>query len=271
MENFDKYLEMGYSMLVGYAPKVLLAVLALIIGWWVIGRITRIFGRVIEKKEVDVSLRNFLTGILGVLLKVLLIISVIGMVGVETSSFVAVLAAAGFAIGLALQGSLGNFAGGVLILILKPFRVDDWIDALGFIGRVDEISIFYTVLKTADNQKVIIPNGQLSNSAVTNITAEPTRRCDLLFGIGYGDDILKARDVIKTLAEADERVLKEPAPQIFVAELGDSSVNLSARLWCNTSDYWGIYFDMHEKVKLEFDRNNISIPFPQRDVHVFNK
>ena len=201
-------------------------------------------------------------------LKGLLLISVASMVGIATTSFVAVLGAAGLAIGLALQGSLSNFAGGVLILIFKPFKVGDLIEGGGHLGVVKEIQIFNTILTTADNRRVIIPNGVLSNNSLININVEPTRRVDFVFGIGYGDDIKKTKEILQRLADADSRVLKDPAPTIVLSELADSSVNFTVRLWVNTADYWGVYFDTHEAVKVAFDAEGISIPFPQQDVHM---
>jgi small conductance mechanosensitive channel len=224
-----------------------------------------------DRSEVDVSLKKFLNSLLGILLKTLLLISVASMVGIATASFVAIIAGAGLAVGLALQGSLANFAGGVLILLFKPFKVGDFIDAQGYTGTVNEITIFTTILKTRDNKTVIIPNGALSNGSMVNFSTESMRRVDMTFGIGYGDSIEKAKQVLTRLVESDVRIHKELASQIIVDELGESSVNFKVRVWCNSTDYWGIYFDMQEKVKQTFDKEGISIPFPQRDVHVFNK
>ncbi len=263
------YLHTLGGLAVGYAPKVLLGLVVLIVGFWVAGRIGALAAKGFEKRDVDVSLKKFINSIVSVILKILVVLSVIKILGVETASFVAIIAAAGFAIGLALQGSLANFAGGVLILTLKPFRIGDYVEAVGYSGSVDEIQIFYTVLKTPDNKKVVIPNGKLSNDAVTNYTAEPTRRLDLSFGIGYSDDIAKAKSIIKKIIEDDKRILSDPEPMIAVGELADSSVNITVRVWCASGDYWGIHFDIHEKVKLEFDAAGVSIPFPQTDVHLF--
>jgi small conductance mechanosensitive channel len=191
------------------------------------------------------------------------------MVGIATTSFVAILGAAGLAIGLALQGSLANFAGGVLILLFKPFKVGDYIEAQGYSGTVNEIQIFNTILKSLDNKTIIIPNGNLSNDCITNYSTEPLRRVDFVFGIGYEDDIKKAKEVLLTIIKSDSRVLKEPEPFVSIGELGDSSVNFTVRVWCNKEAYWDVYFDMFEKVKLEFDKQGISIPFPQRDVHLY--
>jgi small conductance mechanosensitive channel len=191
------------------------------------------------------------------------------MVGIATTSFVAILGAAGLAVGLALQGSLANFAGGVLILLFKPFKVGDFINAQGHAGTVNAIRVFFTTLKTPDNKTIIIPNGALSNSSITNFSTEPQRRVDMTFGIGYADDIQKAKGILKRLVDSDSRILREPEPAIVLTELADSSVNFAVRAWCNATDYWGIYFDMHEKVKESFDKEGVSIPFPQRDLHVY--
>ncbi|HCM47544.1 MAG TPA: mechanosensitive ion channel protein, partial [Colwellia sp.] len=202
------------------------------------------------------------------LLKAIQIIIFASMLGIQTASFIAILGAAGLAIGLALQGSLANFAGGVLILLFRPFKNGDAIKAQGYVGSVEEIQIFNTILKTFDNQRIVIPNALLSNGCVTNINVNGTRRVDMVFGIGYNDDITKAKALLRSIIEADERVLKDQPVDIWVGEHGESSVNLFVRPWANAADYWGIYFDMMEKVKIEFDKANISIPFPQRDVHI---
>ena len=191
------------------------------------------------------------------------------MIGIETTSFVAIIGAAGLAVGLALQGSLANFAGGVLILLFKPFKVGDVVETQGYLGKVHEIRIFNTVMKTFDNKTIIIPNGAVSGSSIVNFSTEPQRRVDMTFGIGYGDDIKKAKQILQNLVDADSRILKEPAPQIALSELGDSSVNFVVRVWCEAAEYWNIYFEMQEKVKMTFDQEGISIPFPQRDVHLY--
>ncbi|TSA28180.1 mechanosensitive ion channel family protein, partial [bacterium] len=216
-------------------------------------------------------LQKFLISMITVLLKVLLFISVASMVGIATTSFIAILGAATFAIGLALQGGMSNFAGGVLILLLKPFKVGDTIEAQGFVGKVHEIQIFNTIMKTFDNKMIYIPNGSLSNGSITNYSKEPIRRVDMTFGIGYDDDIKRAKEVLAGLIKEDARILKDPAPLIAVSSLGDSSVNFALKVWCDTAEYWNIYFDMQEKVKLTFDQENISIPFPQTDVHLFKE
>lgn len=190
------------------------------------------------------------------------------MVGIETTSFIAILAAAGLAIGLALQGSLANFAGGVLILMFRPYKVGDFVDAQGVTGTVDEIQIFNTVIKTGDNKRIIVPNGAISNGIITNFSAEATRRVDFIFGIGYDDDIAQAKSTLKRIFAEDDRVFTDPEPLVVVSELADSSVNFTCRVWVNAADYWGVFFDTTEKVKLVFDKENISIPYPQSDVHI---
>ena len=262
----SELLEQGITMVMAYAPKVLLAIITLIIGLWIINRFVTVLDNKLGKK--DPTLNKFLCALIGALLKILLLISVASMVGIATTSFVAIIGAAGLAVGLALQGSLANFAGGVLILIFKPFKVGDVIEAQGFLGSVREISILYTIVDTFDNRRVVIPNGDLSNSSLINMSMYETRRCDMTFGIGYGDDIDKAKAICKRLIEEDERALKDPEPMIVVGGLGDSSVDLKVRAWTNSADLWPFYWDMQERVKKAFDAEGISIPFPQRDVHM---
>lgn len=269
-EKITSFTEQAIEFVITYGPKLIAAILVLIIGWMVIKYITKTINKIMVKRDVDPSLRPFLKSMAGALLKIMLLITVVQMVGVETTSFVAILGAAGLAVGLALSGTLQNFAGGVIILILKPFKVGDWIDAQGYSGTVDNIQIFNTFLKTPDNKTVIIPNGPLSTGAMVNYSTEENRRVDFVFGIGYGDDIDKARSVIEKMVAADGRVFKDPAPQIVVAELADSSVNFKVRLWAKASDYWDIYFEYTENVKKAFDTEGLNIPFPQMDVHVHN-
>ena len=270
MENLEGILTTGYDLAIKYGLKLLLAVVTLIIGLWIIKAVMKTIGRTMEKRDVDATLRQFLGSLLSMLLKIMLIISVISMLGVEMTSFVAILAAAGLAVGMALSGTLQNFAGGAMIVLFKPFKVGDFIDAQGFTGTVKEIQIFNTILKTPDNKTIIIPNGGLSTSAMTNFSTEPQRRVDFTFGIGYGDDIDKAKKVIEGLIAADARILKDPEPFVAVSELADSSVNFVVRVWVNAADYWAVFFDMTENVKKAFDKEGISIPFPQTDVHVHN-
>jgi len=263
-------LEKAQELFLTYGMSILSAVLTLVIGLWVIKMITRVIAKAVHKTKIDLSLQKFLVSLTSIGLKMILAISVISQLGVATTSFVAILGAAGLAVGLALQGSLANFAGGVLILLFKPYKIGDFVDAQGVKGSVHEIQVFNTILKTPDNQTIIIPNGAMSNGVIINFSTQTTRRVDMTFGIGYNDDITKAKSVLVKLVDSDTRILKEPACTIAVSELADSSVNFVVRVWCNSPDYWGIFFDMQEKVKLAFDENNISIPFPQTDVHIHN-
>ncbi len=272
MDKVNTYLDKLTDLAVTYVPKLVLAIVVLLVGSFIIKRVVKLSAKIFEKRKFDKALKSFLLSMIKVALWVLLVITVAGMVGIETTSFVAVLGAAGLAVGLALQGSLANFAGGVLILIFRPFRIDDLVEMQGFLGIVDSISIFHTELKTLDNRVVILPNGAVANGAITNITREDLRRVDMEFGIGYDDDIDKAKALMAEILNADKRVLKQPAePFIALSSLGDSSVNFAVRVWVNKDDYWGVYFDTHEKVKKLFDQKGVSIPFPQRDVHLYTE
>ena len=257
-----------YALDFGY--RLTGAILALIIGLWIIKKFVEAVAKIMHSKNVDDSLQPFLRSMLNISLKALLIISVLSMLGVEMTSFVAILGAAGLAIGLALSGTLQNFAGGIMILIFKPFEVGHVITAQGHTGSVFEIQIFNTILKTPDNKHIIIPNGGLSTGSMVNFSKEATRRVDWTFGIGYGDDIDKAKEVLSTLIQTDPRIKQDPEPFIAVSELGDSSVNLAVRVWVDASDYWGVYFAMNESVYKTFDKEGLSIPYPQMDVHVQN-
>lgn len=268
VEKVDEYTQLVTDLAIQHGPGLLLAIATLLIGLWIINAISRGFGKQFERSGMEKTLRNFLNSLINVGLKALLLISVASMVGIETTSFIAVLGAAGLAIGLALQGSLANFAGGVLILIFRPYKVGDFVEAAGHSGVVKSIEIFSTVLTTGDNKTIIIPNGAVSNSAITNYSTQATRRVDIVFGIGYDDDIKKAKDVLSELIAADERILTDPEPMIVVSNLGDSTVDITTRFWVNSADYWGVFFDLTEKTKLAFDANGISIPYPQTDVHV---
>lgn len=270
MKNLEEIKEWLWSLLMEYGPKVLLAIVTLIIGLWVISKITSVVRRVMEKRDVDSSLRPFLGAMVNVTLKLLLALTILTMVGVAVTSFIAILAAAGFAIGMALSGTLQNFAGGVMILLFKPFKVDDLIEAQGYLGVVKEIQIFNTYLLTLDNKTVIIPNGPLSTGPMVNFSTEPTRRVDLEYGIAYGDKVEKARETLKSIIAENNQILKDPAPFIGLATLGDSSVNLTCRVWCRGPEYWDVYFAMNEEVYNRFNAEGIQIPFPQMDVHMHN-
>lgn len=268
MEDPQKYIDQAIGMAIDYGPKLVLAVLTLLIGLWIISALGRGIKKAMAKKDIDASLSSFIASLTTMTLKVLLFISVAGMVGIEVTSFIAIFGAAGLAVGMALSGTLQNFAGGVMILLFKPFKVGDVIEAQGYTGSVKEIQIFNTILKTPDNKTIIIPNAPLSSSSMVNYSTEATRRVDHVFGIGYGDDIDQAKALIQQIVGRDERILKDPAPFVAVSELADSSVNFVSRVWVNAADYWPVYFDTLETVKKEFDNNNISIPYPQQDVHL---
>ncbi len=271
VEDVNEYANMGMEMALEYGPPLVMAILTLIIGLWIIGWVTNGVMKAFEKSGMEVTLRRFLRSLINIGLKALLLISVASMIGIETTSFIAVLGAAGLAVGLALQGSLANFAGGVLILIFRPYKVGDFIDTSGFSGTVAKIEIFNTVMTTPDNKTIIIPNGAISNGPITNFSTQETRRVDIVFGIGYDDDMKKAREILMGLIEADERILKDPEPFVRVSNLGDSAVDITTRSWVNAADYWGVYFDLIENAKLAFDENGISIPYPQTDVHLYQE
>ena len=255
-------------LLIEHGKHIIFALITLTLGWWLINRIIKSLSHFMQERHADPMVNGFLSSLLSALLRIMLLLSVAGMVGIETTSFIALLGTAGLAIGLALQGSLANFAGGVLILFLRPFRAGDYIEAQGTAGTVESILIFHTILRTADNKTIIVPNGSLSNSAITNYSRKPTRRVDLNVGIDYGDDIKLARSILLDLAAADERVLQEPAAVVYLTSLGDNSVNLSLRMWTKSADYWGVFFTLQEQMKEAFDQAGISFPFPQRTVHI---
>jgi small conductance mechanosensitive channel len=251
-----------------YGYKILIAVIIFIIGRIVIGAILGGVRRLMRRSNIGETLTKFVTSLAKAILLTILIIVVLDQLGVATTSFVAILGAAGLAIGFALQGSLSNFASGVMLMIFRPFKAGDYVEAGGTAGVVEEVTIFTTVMKTPDNKMVIIPNGSITSNNITNYSAKETRRIDLVFGISYGDDIKKAKETLVRLVNTDDRILQDPAPVVAVSELGDSSVNFVVRPWVKTADYWDVYFSLTEKVKLTFDAENISIPFPQRDVHM---
>lgn len=264
----EKYVDGLIKMAVEYGPKIIGAIIVLALGFWIAKKISRLVENSLAKKDADPSLTPFLTGLTNVLLKILVIVSVMGMIGIEMTSFIAILGAAGLAIGMALSGTLQNFAGGVMILIFKPFKAGDYIEAQGYAGSVKEIGIFATVLNTPDKKRVILPNGPLSTSSMTNYSAEQQRRVDWTFGIAYGDDAEKFKEAINEFITEDERILKEPPSFIGLSELADSSVNFAVRAWVNSADYWGVFFDMNEKVYKRFGDYNLNIPFPQLDVNI---
>ena len=258
----EKYLEHLIELIIEYSPKVITALILLIVGLFVIRILVGTTRRIMVKRDVEITLRKFLLNLLSWALKILLFVMVVSKLGIETTSFAAILAAAGLAVGLALQGSLSNFAGGVLIMIFKPFKIGDVIEAQGEIGSVKEIEIFTTKLIGLSNKEIIIPNGSLSNGNIVNYSATGTRRVDLTFGVSYDADIKKTKEVLQQVLDTNPAILKDPAPTIAVSELADSSVNFVVRPWCNTADYWNVYFDVTEKTKLALDEAGIEIPYP---------
>ena len=273
MENIDitKYYDLAAELIMTYGPKLLGALAVLIVGLFIIKGLNRSFKKFLEKRSIDPSLKPFFSSIVSALLKTLLVISVLSMLEIEMTSFIAILGAAGLAVGLALSGTLQNFAGGVILLIFKPIKDGDFIETQDYSGTVNGIQIFNTILKTPDNKVIIIPNGGLSTGSLINYSAEATRRVDWTFGIGYGDSTDKAREVLQKLIDDNELILKDPAPLIAVSSLGDSSVNFVVRVWVKAPDYWAVFFDMNEKVYNTFNEVGLNIPFPQMDVHVHNK
>ncbi len=267
--NPEEILTNAVAMFLPFLPKIFLALITYFIGSSIIKWVVSLISNQFQKKELERSLQGFFISVGTVSLKVLLLISIAGILGIETTSFIALLGAAGLAVGLAFQNSLSNFAGSVLILVFKPFKVGDLIELEGRIGVVKEIQMFCTVITTPDNKTAILPNGPVANGTIINLSRESIKRIDLTFGIGYGDNIESAKEALHRVINADPRVLKEPGPTVAVRSLGDSSVNLVFRVWVKTEEYWDVYFHMMEMVKLELDKSKIAIPFPQRDVHIF--
>ncbi len=268
LTDLQAHLDNAIDWIWKLLPNLVLAIFLLVVGLWVVKFLNRMVRKFFEKKDYDPTLETFLQSFISITLKIVLFVLVVTQLGVKTSSLVAMLGAAGLAIGLALQGSLANFAGGVLILLFKPFKVGDFITAQGVDGTVKEISIFNTKLTTFGNQIAIIPNGQLSNGNVINYNAEPIRRDNYTVGIGYGSNIKTAKEILLKICADNELILKEPAPEVYVGSLGDSSVNLSLRFWAKNENFWPAKFYVHEESKLRFDDAGIEIPFPQMDVHV---
>ncbi len=254
-----------------YALNIAIAIVIFFIGKWIAKKIADFAKKLmIKNKNVDDTLANFLDDIIYYVLMVVVILTAVKQLGVDTTSFFAILGAAGLAIGLALKDSLGNLASGVMIIMFRPFNVGDVITAAGVTGKVEEVSIFNSILITGDNQKIIVPNGSILGGSITNINAKPERRVDLVIGISYDDDIKKAKDILNSIVEADERVLKDKGITVAVSELADSSVNFVVRAWVNTPDYWNVKFDLTENIKVTFDNEGITIPYPQQDVHHYN-
>lgn len=262
--NPDELTALGIT----YGMKLASAVVTLVIGLMIVRIIMGVLGKVLDRSGVDVSLKGFLNSLVGMLLKVMLYITALGMLGVEMTSFVAILAAAGLAVGMALSGTLQNFAGGVMILLFKPYKVGDFVEAQGYAGVVKEIQIFTTILTTGDNKTVLIPNGPLATGSLINYSTQSKRRVDFIFGIGYGDDLDKAYEVLGKLIAADDRIHSDPEPFMAVHALADSSVDIVVRVWVNAADYWGVYFNLNEQVYRTFGAEGLNIPFPQMDVHL---
>lgn len=260
----SKMIDLGISL----GSKLLIALVIFIIGHWLVKRILRLTCTIMQKRQVEASLYSFVRSLVGITLNFVLLITIISVLGIETSSFIALFASAGVAIGMALSGTLQNFAGGVMILLFKPFKVGDTIEAQGQSGKVKEIQIFNTLITTSDNKLIIIPNGGLSTGIMKNYSKEPTRRVDWEFGIGYGDSYDKAKAVIDKLLASDSRILQDPAWFIALTSLGESSVNIVVRAWVNAPDYWDVYFNLNEKVYKTFAEEGLNIPFPQLDVHL---
>ena len=254
-----------------YGMKILAAVIILVVGLWLAKTVKNCFVKTLQKKEVDPTLVGFFASLIHGGLVIFVVIAAIGKLGVQTTSFVAVIGAAGLAVGLALQGSLSNFAAGVLLILFKPFKAGDFVKAGGEAGVIVEVGILTTEMKTPDNIQIIMPNSSIMGGSITNVSAHPTRRVDMVVGVGYGDDLNKAMKIMEDLLAADERVLKDPAVTIAVSNLGDSSVDFIVRPWVNSADYWAVKFDFTKAVKEKFDAEGISIPFPQRDIHLFQE
>ena len=266
--DFIEMFQSAGDKIVAFLPQLLGAIIVLLVGLSVIKKITKFAEKALNKSKVDATLKPFLLSLTSAALKILLVIVVLDMIGVVMTSFIAILGASSLAIGLAFQGTLANFAGGVLLLTLRPFKVGDFITATGYTGTVEAINILNTVLVTLDNQVISIPNGSLSNTTIVNVNAKPTRRVDLNFGVGYEQDIDKVKAILNEVCVAHPAVLKDPAPFIKLSEHGDSAIFFAVRVWAKTTDYWTVYFDLLETVKKRFDEESVSIPYPQMDIHV---
>lgn len=265
----NEYIQMAQEMGVEYGIKLVTALLIYIIGRWVAKLIKKVIMGVLQKSNVDALLVTFAANLTYAALIAFVVLAALSQIGIETTSFIAILGAAGLAVGLALQGSLANFAAGVLMIIFRPFKVGDFIEAAGVSGVVEGLDIFTTRMRTGDNKAIIIPNGNILNGNIVNYSAKETRRIDMVVGIGYDSDIKQAKQILEEIINADERILKDPAPTIGVLELADSSVNIAMRPWVNTADFLPVTMDLNETIKLRFDAAGISIPFPQRDVHLY--
>lgn len=266
----SRYIEMGIDFGAAYGLKIIGALFIFIIGKWVAKRIQKLLVGVMQKKKVDETLLSFLENLVYIVLMIVIVLASLSALGIETTSFIAILGAAGLAIGLALQGTLGNVGAGVILISFRPFKAGDFVTAGGETGTVGGITLFATTMLTPDNKVITIPNSTIAGGNITNFSAKETRRLNLVFSIGYGDDLKLAKSVLQEIITSDPRVLSEPAPFVGVLELGESSVDFAFRPWVKSEDYWDVHFDMQEKVKLTFDEKGISIPYPQMDIHLNN-
>ncbi len=271
LEHVNQLWVMVQDLAVVYGMRIIGAIVILIIGMWLSKKIRNTVTKVMRKNKVDETLVRFVSSVVYISLIVFVILATVSQVGIETTSIVAILGAASFAVGLALQGSLSNFAAGVMLIVFRPFKVNEYIEAAGVKGTVEEIGVFVTRLLTPDNKVIYVPNSKLFGDVITNYSERDVRRVDMVFGIGYSDDIDKAKKIIEDVLNSHPKVLKDPAPMIVVSELADSSVNFAVRPWVNTPDYWGVYFDITETIKKRFDAEGVSIPFPQTDVHLYQE
>jgi len=267
--DFSNILPRLQELLAFYGLKILAAIVIFIVGRWIARALKNVIKRMMTKGNVDDILVSFVGNLTYIALLAFVIIAALNQLGIQTTSFIAVIGAAGLAVGLALQGSLANFAAGVLMIIFRPFKAGDYIEGAGVAGVVEKAHIFTTQIKTPDNKTIIIPNGKLMGDNITNYSTKDTRRVDMVIVVGYGDDLKKVREILEDILAKDDRILEDPAPTIGVLELGDNSVNFAVRPWVKTQDYWGAYFDVTETVKRRFDEEGISIPYPQRDVHLY--
>lgn len=266
--SLEKYIENIITWASTKGIKLIIGILMLYIGWKIVNKLVKIMNRTLQRRNVDATLSSFLDTFVEIALKIIVVVIFMGYVGIDTAGIAALVASAGVAIGLALQGSLSNFAGGVIILLIRPFNVGDYVEGSGHSGTIEKIGIFYTHMTTVDNKLILIPNGNLANGSIVNYSAKELRRVDLTFGVGYEEDIIKVKRVLSNIIDAHESILKTPEPFIALSAHGDSAVNFVVRVWCNNKDYWKIYFDLLEQVKLKFDEENISIPYPQMDLHI---
>ena len=267
-EEASKYTDMAIMYASEYGLKIISAILIFIIGKWAVNKVTTIGKKLMLKAQVDETLVEFGESLIYFVLLLMVVLASLNALGINTTSFIAVFGAAGLAIGLALQGSLANIGAAVLIIIFRPFKVGDYVEAGGATGTVEDVNLFSTIIAPLDNRTIIVPNSAIIGGNITNYSKKPNRRVDHVFGIGYGDDLKLAKETLLEIMKNDDRVLSEPAPFVGVGELGDNSVNFTFRAWVLTADYWDVYFDMLEKVKLTFDEKGISIPYPQMDVHL---